>query len=162
MPPPSPAWICAAAAHAVFAIVSLRLILVDLRRRRLPNRTVGWGSGAVLALLLASAWAGGSWRPLTTAVVSALAYGAAFLALWLLSPGALGAGDVKLAPLVGLVAGWSGVSTAGVWVPLALALLSGIAGLVARARGRRSLGFGPVMLAACWAGVGLAGVGLTG
>lgn len=160
MPLPSPAWIYAATAHAVFSIVSLRLILVDLRRRCLPNLTVGWGSAAVLTLLLASAWASGSWQSLATAVASAFAYGAVFLVLWLLSPGALGAGDVKLAPLVGLVAGWSGVWTAGVWVPLALALLSGLAGLVTRVRGRRNLAFGPVMLVSCWAGIGLAGVGL--
>lgn len=162
----TPASLCALAAHLVFAAVSVRLVVVDLREHRLPNRTVAGGTLSVAALLLAAALAanaspesGGLWRSLGSAAIAGLAYGLGFFVLWWVSPTAVGAGDVKLAPLVGLVAGWSGPWVAALWVPLGIGVIGCIAGLISRARQRGSFAFGPVMIAACWVGVLLAGVG---
>lgn len=147
------AMICAGVAYAVFAASSVRLIVIDLRERRLPNRLLG-PTGAVFAVLLtASAVLGGLWTDLGRAAVSGAVYGALLLTLRLLSPGAVGGGDVKLAPLVGAAAGWVGIDAAVVWAPLGIALCAGIAGVRAKARGQRDLAFGPALLVGGWCGI---------
>jgi leader peptidase (prepilin peptidase)/N-methyltransferase len=147
------------AAHLAFAVATVHLVSVDLREQRLPNRPVAWTSGAVFALLLLAAGLGDEWSRIGPAAGAAVGYGVVFLLLWLVAPHALGAGDVKLAPVIGLTAGWAGVWVAALWVPLLLAVLAGGAAIAARARGRTRLAFGPVMLAACWLALIFAGVG---
>lgn len=146
------------AAFAVFGVVSVWLVAVDLREHRLPNAILGWGSLAVAGLLVGAAlfvWNEQGWAILRRSLIAACCYGALFLLLWLLAPGSLGAGDVKLAPLVGLMAGWAGTAAAVLWVPLALAWLAGIAGLLSLTRKRKRFAFGPVLIVACWLGMAL-------
>lgn len=162
----SPALLCALAAYLVFVATSVPLVIVDLREHRLPNRLVFWGTGLVLALLVLSSAFGAAepfddrpWGKLHTAVIACALYGLFFFLLWFFAPQAVGAGDVKLAPLIGLVAGWSGLWVAALWVPLLIGVLGGIAGLVTRAKRRDVFAFGPVLIGACWLGVLFAGVG---
>lgn len=162
----TPALLCVLAAHLVFAAASVWLVIVDLREHRLPNRVVLGGTVAVFALLVFGAFLAGAspeaealWGNLRTGVIAALVYALAFFVMWWVAQNSVGAGDVKLAPLIGLIAGWSGVWTAALWVPLGIGVIGCIAALISRARRRHAFAFGPVMLAACWVGVLLTGVG---
>lgn len=140
-----------AAALAIFGACTAWLCITDVRQRRLPNRvlllaTVGltvplsvvslvWGSPASLGL----SWAGAG--VFTTLVLLA----------WLAMPRSIGGGDVKLAPAAGFLPAWvMPVTSLPLLVMLVLGVLA-IAGSVALARQRRSVPFGPVMLAASWA-----------
>lgn len=145
-------------AFAVFGVVSVWLTVIDLRERRLPNVVLGWGTAGVVVLLSGAAWCaadGAGWAILRRSLIAACCYGLVFLLLWLIAPGALGAGDVKLSPLIGVIAGWVSVDAAALWVPLAIAACSGIAGLVRLGRTRAQFAFGPVLIVACWLGIGL-------
>ncbi|RGE23751.1 prepilin peptidase [Leucobacter sp. wl10] len=144
---------CVAVAYLALAVASARLIVIDLRERRLPNRLLGWTGAAFGALLVAASALGGLWPELVRAAAGGAGYGALLLLLRVLAPGAIGGGDVKLAPLVGAATGWVGIAAATVWAPLGLAVCAGIAGARARIRGRRDLAFGPVLLAGGWFGI---------
>ena len=163
--PVTPALLWALAAHLVFAATSIWLVVVDLREHRLPNRIVAWSTGGILALFIASSAinaaseAAQPWNKLLVSVLSGVGYGLVFFLLWFFAPRALGAGDVKLAPLIGLMAGWSGLWVAALWVPLFIGVIGGIAGLVGRTKRQEFFAFGPVLIGACWLAALLAGVG---
>ncbi|MBH0774917.1 prepilin peptidase [Nocardia bovistercoris] len=82
----------------------------DLRHRRLPNALTGYGAAAVLGYAL------GTTR-FTVAVAGGVVLAAAYLSVHLYAPAALGAGDVKLAAVLGAVAAMHG---ARVWTWSAL------------------------------------------
>ena len=117
---------------------------VDLRHRRLPD-ALTLPALPVVLLLLAPVGGPAVWRGVAGAVVAV----AAHLAVHLLAPAAMGAGDVKLAAPFGAVAAavsWEALVVAG----LLAALLSGalaVAVLVARGRGG-AVPHGPAMLLA--------------
>lgn len=139
---------------AGFAAASVALAAFDLRERRLPDRLLLPALVAVPALLAAGAFAGGD----GPAALARIAGGGAallalHLALALVSGGALGGGDVKLAALAGAVlagcAGWEALA----WGAALAWLLAGAAALPGLARSRapaRPLPFAPALLAACW------------
>lgn len=119
----------------------------DIAERRLPN----WLTmpGAVLVLVVAAlAGRGGA------ATAGALALSALYLAVHLVSPRAMGGGDVKLAIGLGAMTGAFG---ADVWLLAALAapLLTACLGLGAAVRGIPTVPHGPSMCAASAAAVGL-------
>jgi leader peptidase (prepilin peptidase) / N-methyltransferase len=118
------------------------LTAVDVREHRLPN--VLTLPGAVL--IVAGAVAAGRGLP---ALVGALALAAAYLVVHLLSPAAMGAGDVKLALGLGALAGAFGTD-AWVWAALGAPMLTALWGLLSR---RRVLPHGPAMCAATAAAV---------
>jgi leader peptidase (prepilin peptidase)/N-methyltransferase len=121
------------------------LCVFDSRQRRLPNALTLSGAAVIL---LAAAIAGRG----MPALAGAAALAGAYLLVHLLSPTAMGAGDVKLAIGLGGLAGCFG---AGVWFLAALAapLLTALCGL---ACGKRTLPHGPSMCLATAAAVGLA------
>jgi len=91
----------------LFFAVFLLILVIDLEHRRVLNVVVY--PMACVGLILAAI------RPelsLSSAVIGGLVGFASFLLLFLLRPGGLGAGDVKLAGLVGLLVGFPGVSVA--------------------------------------------------
>ena len=147
--------VAAIAAYAVFAMASVLLVRVDLREHRLPNRVLAWSTGVVLVLLVLASWLSGEWGRLGGAVLASVSYGVVVLVLWSLGRGALGAGDLKLSPLLGLVAGWLGFDVAGIWVPVAIVVLGAAAALLARRRGVGEFAFGPTLLAGTWVGIGV-------
>lgn len=143
------------AAFAVFAAASVALTAVDLREHRLPNRWLAWSFGLVATLLLLAAATTGEWPRFGRSILAAAGYAAAMLLMWRASRGGLGAGDVKLAPMIGLVAGWASPGAAMLWVPIAIAVIGLVAALVSARRNRAEFAFGPSMLLGCWAGLGL-------
>ncbi|MGW4095928.1 prepilin peptidase [Mycobacterium sp. NPDC004974] len=119
----------------------------DIAERRLPN----WLTlpGAVLVLVAAAVAGRG-----LAALVGALALTAAYLVVHLLSPRALGGGDVKLAIGLGAMTGAFG---ADVWLLAALAapVCTAVLALGAALRGIRTVPHGPSMCAASAAAVAL-------
>ncbi|WP_135454104.1 A24 family peptidase [Mycobacterium sp. DL99] len=134
----------------VTVVVSAWLLALsgyDIAERRLPN----WLTlpGAVLVLVAAAVAGRG-----LAATVGALALTAAYLVVHLLSPRALGGGDVKLAIGLGAMTGAFG---ADVWLLAALAapVCTAVLALGAALRGIRTVPHGPSMCAASAAAVAL-------
>ncbi len=122
------------------------LTVTDIRYRRLPN-ALTLGGAAVIAVAAALSGRG------TAALAGAAALGAVYLAVHLVAPAAMGAGDVKLALGLGAFTATFG---ADVWALAAVGapLLTAVAGLVRRRRGPAP--HGPAMCLASLAAVGLA------
>jgi leader peptidase (prepilin peptidase)/N-methyltransferase len=143
---------------AVLALVAglVAMSAVDLAVMRIPTRFVYVTGAAVAAgLALASAAAGEPGR-LVGGLVGAAVLGGLFLVVYLVSPHLLGFGDVRLAVVVGLAAGWFGWEGAtpglgAVQAALDAGLVAGLAGtvaglvLLARRRRNRSFPFGPAL-----------------
>lgn len=132
-------------ACAAVLVWAAALTLHDVRRRRLPNALTLPGAVVILAV----AAVGGRWP---AALCGALALAAPYLAVHLLAPGAMGAGDVKLALGLGALTGAFG---ADVWLLGAFGapVLTVLFGLLARVR---TLPHGPSMCVASLAAVALA------
>lgn len=138
-----PAWL-------VFAGAGLLLTVIDLREKLLPNRILLPATLVVLVLLAVAAAADDAWPDLLRGVIGGAVSFAVGLVLALLSPGALGMGDVKLAALLGLVLGWLGwpVLVLGFLLGFVLQAVVGLALLAVRRAGRSTeLPFGPALLA---------------
>ncbi len=156
------AGVCVLLAFWWFAGSSVALTLIDLDTKRLPDVIVlpGYLVGIVLltlACLLGADW----WALLRAGIGAALLFGL-YALLWLVRPGAMGMGDVKLAGLVGLHLGWLGWAAVAVGA-IAAFILGGLYGfslLAARRAGRKTaLAFGPWMIAGAWTGA-LAGAAI--
>jgi leader peptidase (prepilin peptidase) / N-methyltransferase len=133
---------------AWLAVVTPRLVAVDVAEHRLPDAIVLPGYPVVLVAVLLRAVEAGS--PPSGSVLAALACGLVFLLLHL--AGGLGFGDVKLAPLLAALSASAIPGGAVLWLVLAF-LLGGVGAavvLVRRGLGAR-LPFGPSMLLAAWA-----------
>jgi leader peptidase (prepilin peptidase) / N-methyltransferase len=132
------------------------LAVVDFRVRRLPDPlTLPLAAAALVLLALASAVPehAGDWL---TALYGALALGGGYFVLFLINPGGMGFGDVKLALGAGAVLGWYG------WPTLLLgafagflfgALYAGALVVVRRAGRKTAVPFGPFLIAGAYAGV---------
>ncbi|WP_406726101.1 A24 family peptidase [Streptomyces sp. GD-15H] len=136
--------------------VGVLLAVVDFRVQRLPDPLTLPFAAAALALLglvtLVPEHAG-EW---TTALLGALALGAGYFVLFLINPGGMGFGDVKLALGAGAVLGWYGWPTVmlGTFAGFLFGALYGGALVVARRAGRRTaIPFGPFLIAGAFAGL---------
>ena len=136
-------------AAAALTVWVAALITADVRHRRLPNVLtlpgalviLGWACGVGLA------------KP---AILGALALSGVYLAVHLVDPSGLGAGDVKLAVALGALTGAFGLP---VWLIGALGapLLTAVAGAIGAVRRRGApVPHGPSMCVASLAAVGLA------
>lgn len=125
--------------------VLLTIGLVDVRVRRIPNPLV--------ALLLAWAVVQSRWlgQPaLDSLVVGLLVAGGFFLLLALLSRGAMGLGDVKLAAASGALLGWP-VMTAALILGIVAGGVAAVVLLVTRRAGRRdTMAYGPYLALGTW------------
>lgn len=137
-------------AFLVFGAALVALTAIDLETYLLPNRIVYplAGSGVVLLGLAALVAREGN------DFVRALAGGAvgfgAFVVLHLVSPRALGFGDVKLAFVLGLYLGWLGWGelVLGFFLGFLYGAIVGLVLLVTRVRGRKDpVPFGPFLAA---------------
>jgi len=125
------------------------LIRTDMREGRLPN--VLTLPAAVTVLLTATAFGRGA-----PAIAGAVALTGIYLAIHLMAPNAMGAGDVKLAIALG---GLTGAMGSAEWVLAALGapLLTAVVGAVAAARNRGpTVPHGPSMCVASLAAAAIA------
>jgi leader peptidase (prepilin peptidase)/N-methyltransferase len=132
-----------------FCAMGVLLCVTDVASHRLPNSIVLPSYPALAVGLLVAAAGTGDWAALVRSVsAGALTFGAYFL-LALAYPPGMGFGDVKLAGLVGAMAGylsWSSVAVATL-VAFAGGGLAGAVVVVARRGGiKTALPFGPFML----------------
>ncbi len=123
-------------------------VVEDLHRHRLPGGLLRGAALAAGSVMVVAAVAAHDLGRLGGPVAGALLAGAAMGAIWALSPGSTGFGDVRLAAVGGLLVGWSDATAA----PLALLVGFAVAApvLVARrlAGHLRPLPFGPFLTVA--------------
>ncbi|WP_405617657.1 prepilin peptidase [Streptomyces sp. NBC_00076] len=132
------------------------LAAVDLRVRRLPDVLTLPLAAATLVLLGVAAAVPEHTGHWPTAALGALALGAGYLVLWLVNPGGMGFGDVKLALGIGAALGWYGWGTVllGTFAGFLLGALYGGALVVARRAGRKTaIPFGPFLIAGAYLGL---------
>ena len=128
--------------------VGVALALVDWRTRLLPTRVIAPTYVALVPVVLLVGLLDGDPAALVRAGVGWLLAGGFFVLLWVVHPGGLGYGDVRLSGILGIVLGYLGWSQLfwGLWAGF---LLGGVGGLVLARLGlvdRRANPFGPWML----------------
>lgn len=134
------------------AVLTVTLTAVDLKHRRLPDAlTLPAYPAVAAAVALAATQA--NWQVAEGALLGAIALGSAYLALHLLFPKAMGAGDVKLSGSQGAVLG--AVSLPSVLLGTVLAALLTLAlNLLApkrlRHQWRSGIPHGPALLVATY------------
>ena len=122
---------------------------VDLVARRLPDALTLPAYPLVASVLGIAAAGVGNVDPLFRAAVGALLWAGGYAAIRLVSPGALGGGDVKLAGSLGALTAatsWSGLILAVVAAGTLTVMVAVPAGMC----GYRDIAHGPAMLAAAW------------
>ncbi|MDE0160964.1 MAG: A24 family peptidase [Acidimicrobiaceae bacterium] len=101
---------------ALVAAVSLvTMSAVDLRTYRLPDALTFPALGLSLAAVAAESLAAGRGSAVVAAVSTGAGLGAAMWILHEIRPAALGFGDVKLAPMLGVNLGWAAASLERGW-----------------------------------------------
>lgn len=137
-------------AYGYLTVAGVVLARVDLVERRLPDALTLPAYPITGALLVAAAALGSSSGSVTGAALGGVAMWAVYVVLRLAHPAGMGLGDVKLAGVLGLAAGWFGWAT---WTVALLAAFGfgaavSLVLLATRRAGRRTvLPFGPFMLA---------------
>jgi len=136
-------------AFVVVAVAGAAHAVIDARTHRLPDAVTFpalWTTAAFLGL---AALVSGDGRALGRALLAAAALGGAYLLLHLVNRRGLGRGDVKLAVLLGLPAGWAGWDAVW-WAGVLPFLLGGVAAVVLlvvrRATLRSAIPLGPWMV----------------
>lgn len=144
-------------AYILLAVLGVQLARIDFSLHLLPNPLVLIVFLGGLCMFVASVFAESQWTTLLRALAGAAILFVIYLILALISPGALGMGDVKLAGPVGLYLGYLG------WTHLLYGgllgfVLNGVVALLVvrgnRAERASEVAHGPSMLAAA-AGVAL-------
>lgn len=92
--------------HLALFVIACRLVAIDIRTHRLPNRIVLPTLAALVVLGGADAIVTGESTAMIRAVFGMLILGGFYAALRLLSRDGMGGGDVKLAAVIGLILGW--------------------------------------------------------
>jgi leader peptidase (prepilin peptidase)/N-methyltransferase len=137
-------------AFLLLAVALVALSIIDLRLYLLPNRILFPVTVASVVLLAVAAIADGDIDPFLRALACGAASFAAFTVLHLVSPRAMGFGDVKLAFLLGLDLGWlgAGETVLGLFLGFVYGAVVGVALIVTGARGRKDhVPFGPFLAA---------------
>lgn len=150
-------------AYLAFLLLTTALIVTDLEAFRIVDRLNLRGSLVVALLLVASALLTGNGENLLRGLGGAAAYFAGATLLFLAARGrGFGAGDVKLAPQLGLFTAYLGWSVLG-WAVMATALIGGVVALVLLLSGSggrdTELPYGPPMILGAWLAIALVGVG---
>ncbi|WP_091234698.1 A24 family peptidase [Microbacterium sp. 3J1] len=142
--------------HLVLFLIGCRLVAIDMRTHRLPNRIVLPTLAALLALTALDALVTGESRALVGALWGMLILGVFYAALRSLSSEGMGGGDVKLAAVIGLVLGWHGWQALAVGAASAFvlgALYALVLIVFRRADGATRIAFGPWMILGAVLGV---------
>jgi leader peptidase (prepilin peptidase)/N-methyltransferase len=128
-------------ASGLAVLLLIPAMLVDLNERRIPDRWVAL-AGVSLAVALGLSTAFGEDIPASNIVFGAAAMALPILFLHLLSPGAMGFGDVKAAIVLGAALGVVNWQLALVGLTLA----AGIGATIGTMRRSRTIAFGPYLL----------------
>jgi leader peptidase (prepilin peptidase)/N-methyltransferase len=134
---------------AVAATAAALTVIVrgDVTERRIPTPVVRGAAVVVAAVLVSAAAPSGDWGRLASAGMLAAGVAALFTLVWL--GGAVGFGDVRLAFMVTITAGWHGVDVVAVlWWWASVAAL--VASIAARRRGNKQIALAPA-IALGWA-----------
>ena len=132
------------AAAGLSAAVLVAAALVDLRERRLPNRTVALALLIFVGVGIVESAVSSSPPSFRAAALGSAAFATPVLALHLASPRSMGFGDVKLSAVLGTLLGSVDWRLA-LW---ALAIGSGGSAVTALATNRSTVAFGPGLVAA--------------
>lgn len=140
----------------VLPLFGVLLAAVDLRTKLLPNALVRPFFLTAAVLLILAALFGDAWSSLLGAAIGGASLFAIYLVLALISPSGLGMGDVKLAGVLGLYAGYVGPAA---WTVTAMGgfILGAVFGILllvfTHSSRKAAFPFGPAMLAASIAAV---------
>jgi leader peptidase (prepilin peptidase)/N-methyltransferase len=137
------------AALAWLVLLAVPLAFIDSAVRRLPNPLTAAALTGTLALLTVAALTGHQLDHLGRAAIGAAALSCFYLLLWVIRPGGMGLGDVKLAVSVGLALAWISWQAliTGTFLAFILASAYGVALLITRRANRGAqLPLGPFML----------------
>lgn len=149
-------------AYSWFAAVGVLLAAIDWRTRRLPTRLI-WPSGGVLAgLFLVAAVIDDAWGPLWRSAAAMLVLFAFYGMLYVVRPGELGGGDLRLSAVLGLALGWAGWPAVAAGTMLGwLAAAVGLIALRIRFGGKapHDLPLGPFLVVGAVTGVLVSPVG---
>jgi leader peptidase (prepilin peptidase) / N-methyltransferase len=135
--------------YAYFVWLSVVLSIIDFRELRLPNKYVYPAYPIVILGFILPAAISNEWDAFGASMVCGLVGLAVFMLMHVVYPSGLGMGDVKLAGIIGMIAGWVSWSTAVVALMLAffLSAIVSIALIATRkATMKSALPFGPFML----------------
>lgn len=150
-------------AYLGFLTLTMALVVTDLEQFRIVDRLNLRGSLLLAILLGVSALVTANLDALWRGLLGSGAYFAGAALLWLLVRGrGFGAGDVKLAPLLGFYTAFISWETLGHAV-FAMAMIGGVVAIALLALGRAGmkteLPYGPPMVLGAWLAVVLAGIG---
>lgn len=141
-------------AYLAFVVVTVTATITDLHCRLIPNRVNFPGLVVAGGLLVPGALIDGSGASLVRAIVGAAIFYAVLYVLWLLSAGrAMGGGDVKLTPLLGLFTAYLGwdVFMVGIFMGVLIGGLAALVLVVGRmARLRDHFAYGPALVLGAW------------
>jgi leader peptidase (prepilin peptidase) / N-methyltransferase len=141
----------ALAAFYYLGVVGVMLAVIDIELERLPDPlTLPSYPVAALLLELAAVVTGHGATRFTHALLGMAALGLLYGVQWLIVPGQIGLGDVKLAGVLGLYLGWLGLRgwLLGVCAGFILGAIYSVALLIGRRANLRSeIPFGPFMVA---------------
>ena len=150
-------------AYLAFLALTTALVVTDLEEFRIVDRLNLPGSLVAALILTGAAAISGEWPALLRGLGGAAAYFAGSSLLFVLVRGqGFGAGDVKLAPQLGLFTAFLGWGVLG-WAVFATAMIGGVLALalvLTGAAGRKTeLPYGPPMVLGAWTAIVMVGVG---
>jgi leader peptidase (prepilin peptidase) / N-methyltransferase len=135
--------------YSCVVLIGVQLAAIDLAELRLPGRLIWLASGAASILFLLAALRDHNGTALLRALISMAALPAVYLVIAVLTRGGMGAGDIRLAALVGLALGWRSWSAliGGTLIAFGCAVIVGLI-LIATGRATRTspIPYGPAML----------------
>lgn len=141
---------------AYLALISVVLVVIDLRHFRLPDALVLPSIAVVAAGLIATALVEGDPGRLLLALAGAGILGGFYFLMWLVYPSGLGFGDVKTALLLGLplgFLGWGALAVGGILGPFVAVFFAIGAMLKAKAVKGVRLAYGPGLIIGAWIGI---------
>lgn len=146
-------------AFLVLSAALVALVWIDLREFRLPREITYTAIGLSAPVIVVAALADEAPERIWRAALGACIALAIMLAIYLISRGGMGDGDVRLAPLLGLHLGYldPAIVPIGLFLGFALGAIAGIVAMLVGKAGRKTaLPFGPFLaagtVAAIWVG----------